>query len=543
MTVRFPEFGRSFRRPRAFLGLGALAVLPGVFGQAPELSVLPPQGGQDVNWAGVEERYSEIFLDPTGPAEAKTLVLPWEPARAVILAIPLADWRSRGAQRETIRSLLAALLPHVTVVGVYREIDYRLLGDWLGEMEGDAEIAPHLGNLELLASEVFSIWARDFSPLFARGADGRIVLVDPSFLAVRRMMGLLQDANGRFDPGSRHVALTEATRELQGMRGTDIFPSALGAFLESTLGYEVTLTRPPLYLLGGDFLIVDARSALVSTITLEENGGRASHVTDVLREYAGVDQVLFLENLPGDTIEHLDFVVQPIGPKVILAASPPAPFGHDRPFHRFLNRELRRRLRTNRERLAQTFPGYRIVDVPMPPPLLDSDEDVVQELLFRCVEEIAAREGLPFWSGGGQAALERARMDPKLDAAVQTALGVLDWRNDVKRTRAGIERYLGRPIPALIARHVEEHVRFRSYVNSLYLRTAEAEMVLVPRYRAAHAGEEKLIAQLEDEVRAAYREAVPNAEFRWIDCTSMTDVLGAVHCLTATIPDRSAGRN
>jgi agmatine/peptidylarginine deiminase len=320
------------------------------------------------------------------------------------------------------------------------------------------------------------------------------------------------------------------------MLGTDIFPSRMGAFLESRLGYDVALTRPPLYLLGGDFLPVDARSALVSAITLEENGGRATHLSAVFKEYFGVEKVLYLENLPGDTIEHLDFIVQPIAPNVILAATPPETFGHDRPFHRYLNGELSQRLLSNRERLAATFPKARIVDVPMPPPLLDSDEDVVRELIFHCVDQIAANAGLPFWSAGGLEALEPRNVDPKLEAAVQREFGVLDWR-DPSRQRAAAEKYLGRPIAELISRHVEEHVSFRSYINSLYLRTAATEIVLVPRYRAANAGESALIDRLEREVQAAYKKALPNAEFRWIDCTSLVDLLGAVHCLTATIPD------
>jgi len=510
----------------------AVTIPPAVFGQ----TTPAPSADSNAAWASVEHRFSETFLAPTEPADVTGLILPWEATRAVVVAIPLADWNRRPDQSGTIRDLLAALLPRVSVVGVCREMDYRLVGDWLEKMEADALIAPHLGNLELVNSEVFSIWARDFSPLFARGTNQQVVLVDPSFLAARRMMGLLQDAKSQLDPGSQHRALTEATQELKGMGGTDIFPAALGALLETRFGYEVTLARPPLYLLGGDFLAVDAHSALVSAITLEENGGRARFVSEMLRRHAGVEKVLFLENLPGDTIEHLDFIVQPIAPDVILTARPPEAFGRDRAYHRYLNRELARRLRHNREQLTKTFPRARIVDVPMPPPLLDSDDEVVQELLLRSVQQIAAREGLPFWNDGGPAVLEPRRMDPKLDAAVQMALGVLDWRDPARR-RAGLERFLGRPMAELLARHVEEHVRFRSYVNSLYVRTADAELVLVPRYRAADTTEEALLAGMEKDVEKAYREALPKADLRWIDCTSLVDFLGAVHCLTATIPE------
>lgn len=536
MNPRVPRFRFIPGKKGACLTFCTIAGLPWAFGQSSQSPALPAQGGQEVNWAMVGEQYSQRFLEATPAVEVSGLVMPWENARAIVVAIPLADWYRKPDQSRTIRDLLAALLPRVTVVGVYREIDYRLVGDWLGAMERDAEIAPHLKNLELVGSEVFSIWSRDFSPVFARGVDGGTVLIDPSFLAARRMMGLLQEARSQPDPTNQHLALIEATRELKGMQGTDIFPSALGAFMESRLGYDVALTRPPLYLLGGDFLIVDAGAALVSSITLEENGGRASHVSEVFEKYFGVEKVLFLENLPGDTIEHLDFIVQPVAPGVILAATPPESFGSSRPYHRYLNQELSRRLVNNRERLVKAFPKARIIDVPMPPPLLDDDDDVVRELIFRCVEQIAAKSGLSFWSAGGQDALSLENMDPRLEAVVQREFGVADWRNPA-RQRAAVEKYLGRPAAELISRHVEEHVRYRSYINSLYLRTGGTELVLVPRYRAANSEESALIARMESEVRAAYREALPNAEFRWIDCTSLVDLLGAVHCLTATIPE------
>ncbi|MFP4542307.1 MAG: agmatine deiminase family protein, partial [Opitutales bacterium] len=96
-------------------------------------------------------------------------------------------------------------------------------------------------------------------------------------------------------------------------------------------------------------------------------------------------------------------------------------------------------------------------------------------------------------------------------------------------------------IEELIARHVEEQLRYRSYVNSLLLRTADgAAAILVPRYRPRDSAEAPLIARLEAQAAAAYREAIPGVEVLWIDCTSIADYLGAIHCLTATIPDFAA---
>lgn len=453
------------------------------------------------------------------------------------MVLPLSQIREFPGVQEVVRDMLAVLLPEIPVVALYHELDHRLLGDWLLMMEGDPDVGPYLDNLELVSGEIFSIWARDFTPVFAQGSEGNLVAVDASFLATRRLMDMLQTAKGEFGEVSQRVAMQAATQELKGMRGSDAVPAVLSAFLTGRWQYPVDLSRPSLYLLGGDFLPVDATSALVSTLTLAENGGRVGRLAEIFRDYYGVEKAVYLENLPGDTIEHLDFIVQPINGNTILAAAAPEPFGEDRAFHRYLERELGDRLRRNRAVLEREFPDHRIIDLPMPPPLLDSEEMVVAELFTHCVERVAQSRRLPFHPQNSQGlTLNPATMDARLVEAVRAELGIRDWQSHAAR-RSGVEFYLGRPVEELVARHVEEHVYYRSYINSLYLRTESgAELVMVPRYQPVNSSEAALLQRLESEVKAAYKKALPDAGFHWIDSTALTEFLGAVHCLTATIP-------
>jgi agmatine/peptidylarginine deiminase len=501
-----------------------------------------PPGGDEVIWEQVAEDFYRRFSESTEAISIEHLALPWEPVQAVVVVIPLKEWQSDPELARIFSDMVAALLPRVSVIGLYHENDYRLLGDWMRSMEADSRIVDHLEKLELVASEPYSLWARDFVPLFGRGSNGQLVAVDSSFLPVRRMMNNLQNAKSEFDPVQQYLSLRDGAAELKGRRGSDHVSAALVPFLETRLQVPTALSRPPVYLLGGDILLGGSKTALVSADSLMENGGRSEAFKQSLRDYYGVTDVYALENLPGDSIEHLDFIMQPLGEDVIVVARPPASFGTGRSYHRYLERELKARLERNRAHLEQIFPKHRFVELPMLPPLLDDEAAVVNQLLLHCIERIANQRGLPFWpeSREGVDPLSEESLGPDLARAARIALGLFDWDNPVAR-REAVQSYLGQAIEELAARHVEEHVNYRSYVNSLLVRTATGnDCLLVPRFQPQNVNEQSLVARLEHEVEEAYGEALPGVALIWIDCTALTDFLGAVHCLTATVPDLKA---
>ena len=486
-------------------------------------------------WREVLDEQARNTIQPTEAVAIERLIMPWETTRAVVIVFPLKDLARYPAAYRIVRDLLQVLLPRMEVIGLYHERDYRLLGDLLQALEREPGIKAHFNRLTPLSSEVFSIWARDFSPFYARGTDGQLVALDSSFVPPRRFANLLDAAREEENPVARLHQLRNATLELRDMRGSDVVPGVLNAFIESHWQVPTALSRPPIYLLGGDLLPVSPKAALTSGLTLMENGGRTGAMNAALRDYYGLEQVLYLENLPGDTIEHLDFMVQPIGAETILVAAPPPDFGSDRPYHRELKRELLGRLANNKRVLKEHFPDHRIIEVPMPPPILQGDAAVEEELFLNCLGEFASREGLSVWDSPNPRSPES--LNPRLVAALGEKAGLRDI-NDRQQRREFVSSFLGRPIEQLIARHVEEHVIFRSYVNSLYLKAPDgSEMVLVPRYRAVIPSEEKMLGEMEKQVAAAYKEALPEAELHWIDITELSGFLGAVHCLTATIPE------
>ena len=525
------------RQGRAIAGLILLATVLVQSALNGQNAMFAPAGsGEDVLWEKVTRDYMESFVEPTEPVPLNRLIMPWEPVQAVVLALPLSDWQAQPEFRAIFVDMLKVLLPRVKVIALYHEDNYRLLGDLLQSLKGEPDIAPYLDRMEFLGSGIFSVWARDFVPVFGRGADDGLVAVTGSFIPVRRMMTVFLTAKSKYQPAEQYFSLVDGANELKGLYGSDRVASALVSNLRARFDVPVSLSRSSIYLLGGDFLPLDGNAALVSGITLDENGGDTLRMDQALREYFGIERVVYLENLPGDTIEHLDFITLPIAEKTILTARVPE-FSGERPYHRYLEAELRGRLTRNRERLEKAFPGRRIVQVPMLPPVLDSRDMVIDELFLHCVGSVSSAKGYPLdVSNGPGPLLDPSSMDPQVVRGLQSALGVQRWDRPADRAQA-VAYFLKRPIDELVDRHVEEHIQHRSYINCLYLKTAdEGEILLLPRYRPLSEAEVDLIQSTEAEVEKIYRSLFPEASLHWIDCTRLTPLQGAIHCLTSTVP-------
>ncbi|MBD5779449.1 agmatine deiminase family protein [Pelagicoccus sp. NFK12] len=501
--------------------------------------VLP--AGEEALWENVSESYDEVYREPTEAVPVSKLLMPWEASRAVALALPLGELQEDRALDALFKDSLAALLPRVEVIAFHHRLDRRILGSFWAELEADARIAPFLGRLSLESSEAFSIWMRDFGPQFAVGEDQSLVLLDASVGDPGASRGLLFDVKTTEDPIQQHFRMVEELSNLRGLEGSDRIPSLLAGNLEAKWGVATALSRPPLFLQGGDFLPVSSSGALVSESTLRANGGVSQRFRALVREYYGVDTIVFLENLPGKTIEHLDFIVHPIQENVVLLADPPEGIASTRAYHRYLKRELQSRFARNESSVRKAFPGVKIVKVPMPPPALDSDEEVRRELFLNALQAFIGQEriAMRFDPASALENWEAFEINPRIEARLKEVTGISNWRMEIDQIRV-IETYLGDSFENLLAKHVEPQVNYRSYVNSLYVKNPEGEeVVLIPRFRGRDGSEQAMFEALETKVAAAYRSACPKAEQIWIDCTVLTDFMGMIHCYTLAIPDPS----
>lgn len=488
------------------------------------------------------DAYQDLHRGQTDPVEIERLVMPWEPTKAVVLAAALGEVSRDEGMRTLFLDTLAALLPKVEVVVYYHRLDNRLLGDFLGYLEDDSRISPHLDNLILEPSEAYSIWIRDFGPQFALGKSGELVLLNPNSNDPQASRENLFEVKKRRDPLEQHFTMVEELDNLGGLEGSDRVPASLASLLSARWRTDVQLVRPPIFLEGGDFLPVDADSVLVSSETLKSNGGRAGTLKDVLSEYYGAKETVFLENLPGKTIEHLDFFVNPIREGTIVFAKSPALPASERSYHRYLFGELEKRFDRNRAALEEAFPDHEIVDMPMPPPVLADDDEVRRELFLSALERYLERERIA-WRFDMEAALsdwENFEIDPRVVTKFESDFSIQNWETEIGQETV-IGMMIGDSFPNLLKRHVEAQIDYRSYVNSLYVKTLDGEeLVLIPKFQPLNEEEESLFLKLEEQVAAAYRKACPDAEQVWIDCSVLSEFLGAIHCYTLAVPDLKA---
>ncbi len=100
-----------------------------------------------------------------------------------------------------------------------------------------------------------------------------------------------------------------------------------------------------------------------------------------------------------------------------------------------------------------------------------------------------------------------------------------------------LRKYGQLPLDAFIDRYSEPATRYRSYINSVFLHTPDGRQAfLVPRFTASDKSDQARIIDWETEVASVYQSAWPKAAIHWINCDSMVEDLGFLHCATLTVP-------
>ena len=117
-----------------------------------------------------------------------------------------------------------------------------------------------------------TMWARDYGPIFVRHANGTRAAVDGQYGLVDRQLD-------------------------------ESVPQRLAACL------RIPLRRAPLQLAGGNLLSNGQGLCITTTAMVDDNFARGfdeSGISEVLREYLGVRQVVFLEPLNNESTGHVD---------------------------------------------------------------------------------------------------------------------------------------------------------------------------------------------------------------------------------------------
>ena len=492
-------------------------------------------------WGEIAAANRLVLHAPTPPPRGPRLALPWQPQSATLLAVPLDQLIDDPALERVYRDFLTAALPVNPVTVFFHRAHRRLIPTWLQRLETVPALAPLLARISFVPAEINSMWIRDFGPFFGADAQNRLIVYDTAYLDPRIEMSNYLTTESLPGGPTKDAKRARLSAEVESVRGSDISPSIYAGHLQVEARIPTRLVRPPLIMAGGDFLPVDPRTVLLSQSTLEANGGNTEFLETRFRQYFGVDAIHYLAPLPGETIEHIDFIVQILDERSILVASAPIFDDRGRPALRLLKRELEQRLAANLRYLRQNFPRHRIIEIPLPPPLLPSDEEIVQKLFHQLLTATGRALGLEPEQIVREAAGAPGRVE--ISARVlqrlreQTGIERFDTPTDRGRAVAAAR---GQSLEALLDRHVDAFTIYRTYLNSLLIRGPQAERILVPRFRPATPEEAPLLAELEARVAAAYREARPSAELVWIDCTELARNFGAIHCFATVVPAPAA---
>lgn len=201
-------------------------------------------------------------------------------------------------------------------------------------------------RIQFVQVAVRTKWVRDYGPIFVKGADGKIICVDPRYetnrqsLEQRRELARMKDIIGtvlkrQAQQKKEETEKTEETGEeeteeqdeVSAYRETrlfdDVSPSLLAARLrqrnkDSLLPYPINVVRPPLALDGGDFFTDGRGVGFTSTKTLQSNGGNIELINEVFKEYFGIKEVVYLQPLPGSTVKHIDMFFKPVTDRILL---------------------------------------------------------------------------------------------------------------------------------------------------------------------------------------------------------------------------------
>lgn len=478
------------------------------------------------------------FFSPTPPPHQPTLSLPWDTSRYVLVQLSLQNLLAEPGLFQVYHQFLSAALPHIEVMALFHRSEYKQIPAFLQAMQDKMQDPSLLDRLVWVPSDTQSIWVRDYGPQFAHNRSNQLVVYDNSFRDPRTEISNLLSLEASRIAEGQHPLSSTFYSEIERLRGDDMAPSVVATFLNLYHEDPVLLVRPPLALLGGDFIPIHAKEVIVSQSTLESNGGRADLLVRLMRRYYGVDKVHFLSHLPGNTINHLDFILAPMDDNTILIATPPPAPAANRIYQRLLHREITQVLEKNRLYLQKHFPRHKLIEVPLPPLAVDTDANIMERLTITLVQTVASQMGLSpdeaFQYDSTRPDVRR--LHPDLWQKIRDDTGI-DSLSNLQQLSLACQHYFGQSSEEILNLYVENFAVYRSYLNALLVVNPDGhELVFIPRYQPRNGEEQSLIPELEKQVLAAYREARPHASLHWIDCDPLIDDLGAVHCFASTIP-------
>lgn len=490
----------------------------------------------------LEGAAGDFFDQQTYPTEAVKVSRPlaeWEPAAAVWLNLAARSMVNNTGVNDFYRELIEVISRYIPV--------------WVGMDENgfpDREIfiqqlLPEKGQISdrypiiFFDSRIESYWNRDYGPSYAVSEGGGIVFIDAIYRGLESEMALFASSLNDLVDYDLERSLMLFQRYQENGRRVEVAPLFLAKQARESLGLDIDLVRPFLFLHGGDYMTDGSRRVFISQDTLLANGGRKRRLEDTFASFFGCEKLLVLDALPGNAVKHLDLSMKLLAEDVLIMGEPPLVDQNTSRYARSLVKQARRGFEANRAYLEEHAPEIRVIPIPTPPIAQQSREEIVVIVCAQVIQAACTELGLPFdsyWyveAPGPDFEAVKATVDGRLRELAKRPVSLLNEVDLDILTRF----YLGASLESLIEGNVEGTTLYRSYTNSLLVNTIEHGMViLLPRYRPGPSESRETFVGMEQQVESAYRSVYPSATLHWIESDVMVRLGGALHCLSMIVP-------
>ncbi len=493
----------------------------------------------EVGQTGIAVDEYGLFAAPTAPADGVELVPEWEPVDALVVALPLEGVFARSGMGEFMIDLICKAAAYTDVVVLHDEEELQTVARVIaGVRERDGGL---LDRLHFVPARVGTVWLRDHGPTFARDDQGGLVLLDSIYRDARfeARVGQERESLGVDAPTYRKMALDLADR-----RKDDTTPVYIAQHLRGqAVGRAVRLVRPPAQVWGGDVTTDGRGNLFVSTETLTMHGGKQVELEAVLRDYYGAKTVTYLEPLPGPTVKHLDMFFKVLNENTFFLASYDAPFEGAGEYGRYLNGEIGRVLERNEARLRAGFPDRRIVRVPMPAVVFLTREEVIREYrdLWYTQKLLGETPSLREHLAAAESPNERVAVERRITkrAVEQYALefdAEPGSEAELRLVDQLIRENSSTTLQEAIQNYAPRQVIYKTYLNSVHITGRRGQAVLVPSYSPDGRTSAQDAAEMRERVQSAYEAALPGVDVVWVNCDTVIQLSGALHCVTVTVP-------
>ncbi len=480
-----------------------------------------------------------LFVASTPPPAGAVLIPEWEPVEALAVALPLQGVFAKPGMGEFMIDLIGKAAGYTDVVVLHDEEEVQTVARVIGAIREKDEAL--LDRLHFVPARVGTVWLRDHGPVFVRDGQGGLVLVD-SVYRDTRFEARVQQA--RIDGGADGPEFRKMALDLARRRKDDTTPVYLAQHLrQQHPDAAVHISRPAAEVWGGDIATDGRGNLFVSTETLTMHGGKQAGLEAVLRDYYGAKTVTYLEALPGPTIKHLDMFFKVVNETTVFLATYDASFEGAGEYARHLNNEIGRVLERNEALLRARFPDLRVVRVPMPAVVFATREEVIQEYrdlwytqkLLR--ETPALREHLAnAGSPNERAAVERRITQRAIEQYSLEFEAEPGSEAEAKLVDQLIRDNSSTTLEEAIQNYAPRKAIYKTFLNSVHIQGEYGRAVLVPGYGADGRNSAEALVGMRKQVREAYEAALPGVEVVFVNCDTVIQQFGALHCVTVTLP-------